>query len=289
MAKIFSLLESFNLTSEDTAEVLSNSTRDVKDLKVYKDSISDLIFIDDHYVGDFEYKSGEYRAEQNTSSSAHEQDRADSNRRKSDFFDFYNNKIICDFGCGEGTFLKEIKEHTKQSYGIELQEDYKLSLNKMNIKCLDNINDIDGNLDTVFLFHVLEHLEEPIFHLESIRSKLADNGKIVIEVPHARDLLIKKLNIREFIDFTLWSQHLILHTRESLNLFLEKSGYKNINIHGVQRFSLANHIQWIKDRKPGGHDGELKDIETLDIKKSYQEALNKIDSTDTLIATAEKN
>ena len=270
MAKIFSLLESFNLTSKDTAEVLSNSTRDVKDLNVYKDSVSDVIFIDDHYVGDFEYKSGEYRAEQNTNSSAYEQDRADSDRRKYDFFDFYNNKIICDFGCGEGTFLKEIKEHPKQSYGIELQEDYKLALNKMNIKCLDNIYD-------------------PIFHLESIRSKLADNGKIVIEVPHARDFLIKKLNIREFIDFTLWSQHLILHTRESLNLFLKKAGYKNINIYGAQRYSLANHIQWIKDRKPGGHDGELKDIETPDIKKSYQEALNKIDSTDTLIATAEKN
>ena len=52
---------------------------------------------------------------------------------------------------------------------------------------------------------------------------------------------------------------------------------------------LANHIQWIKDRKPGGHHGELKDIETPAIKKHYQEALNKIDSTDTLIAIAEKS
>ena len=39
-------------------------------------------------------------------------------------------------------------------------------------------------------------------------------------------LLIKDLNIQEFIDFTLWSQHLILHTRESLNAFLIASGYK---------------------------------------------------------------
>ena len=185
MANIFSLLESFGLTSQDTVQVLSNSTRDIKNLKVYKDSISDVIFIDDYYIGDSEYISGKYRAKQSTNSSAQDQDLADSNRRKSDFFDLYNNKIICDFGCGEGTFLKEVNEHTKQSFGTELQMDYKLILNNINIKCHNHINDIHENFDTVFLFHVLEHLEDPISHLESIRSKLNDNGKIVIEVPHA--------------------------------------------------------------------------------------------------------
>ena len=71
--------------------------------------------------------------------------------------------------------------------------------------------------------------------------------------------------------------------------FLDESGFKNINIYGIQRYSLANHIQWIKDKKPGGHYGDLKDIETPEIKHAYQEALNKIDATDTLIAIAEKN
>ncbi len=288
MSKIFNLLESMNLTSNETKKVLSNSTRDIKQLKVYKDSSSDLIYIDDFFIGDHVYRDGKYREHQATSSSESLEDIADCNRRVNDFKEFYENKVICDFGCGAGTFLIDTKNNTKASYGIELQEDYALELNNRDIKCLDTINDISDNLDTCFLFHVLEHLEDPIHHLDSIRNKLTNKGKIVIEVPHARDFLIKELNVKEFIDFTLWSQHLILHTRESLEAFLIEAGYKNVNIYGVQRFSIANHIQWIKDKIPGGHRSKLKDLETDQLKNAYQEALNNIDATDTLIAIAEK-
>lgn len=288
MSKIFNLLESMNLTSRETMKVFSNSTRDIEQLKVYKDSLSDVIYINDFFIGDHVYKVGDYREEQATSSEASLEDIVDCERRVEDFKEFYKDKIICDFGCGAGTFLLGSNNDTKESYGVELQENYIIELNNNNIKCSDTINDIPDNLDACFLFHVLEHLEDPILHLESIRNKLANKGKIIIEVPHARDFLIKELNIKEFIDFTLWSQHLILHTRESLEAFLVKAGYRNIYIYGVQRFSIANHIQWIKDKIPGGHRGRLKLLESKELKSAYQEGLNIIDATDTLIAIAEK-
>lgn len=288
MSKIFNLLESMNLTSNETKKVLSNSTRDIKQLTVYKDSLTDLIFIDDFFVGDHIYKDGEYRKHQVTSSVASLEDIADCKRRVTNFKEFYENKVICDFGCGAGSFLLDSKNNTKASYGVELQEDYSLELNNRGISCTDTINNIPDNLDTCFLFHVLEHLEDPIHHLKEIRNNLINGGKIVIEVPHARDFLIKELHIEEFIDFTLWSQHLILHTRESLKAFLVEAGYKNINTYGVQRFSIANHIQWIKDKTPGGHRSRLKDLETDQLRIAYQDALNNIDATDTLIAIAEK-
>ena len=286
-SKIFNLLKSLNLTSDETSELFSKSTRDVQDLNVYKDSLSDVIFIKDFFIGDEVYTQGIYRKKQSFSSAASLEDLADSDRRCEHFQKFYKDKVICDFGCGAGSFLIKSLNMTNKSYGVELQEDYRNELNKKKISCVRDIKDLPDNIDTCFMFHVLEHLEDPIFHLSSIRSKLSKKGKIVIEVPHARDFLIKKAKVREFIEFTLWSQHLILHTRESLNLVLDKSGFKNIEVYGVQRYSLANHMQWIKDKKPGGHRGELQDIETPDLKKSYQEALNKIDSTDTLIAIAD--
>ena len=290
MGKIFSILESLELTSKDTVKIFSESTRDVKNLKVFKDSKSDIIFIDDFFVGKDVYIDGSYHEEEATASSATFEDIADNNRRTSNFFNQYNNKVICDFGCGQGTFLLNTIDKTKKSIGIEVQKNYVEELNTNNINCYKDTSYVDDNsLDSCFLFHVLEHFEDPIYHLESIKPKLASGGKIIIEVPHARDFLIKDLNIQEFINFTLWSQHLILHTRESLEKFLLASGYKNISIHGTQRFSIANHMQWAKDKTPGGHRSDIAKIETSELTQAYEKTLDIIDATDTLIAIAEKS
>ncbi len=289
MGKIFEVLESLNLASKETKEIFSESTRDVKNLKVFKDSISEIIYIDDFFVGDSVYNKGTYRAKESTASSASYEDSIDCKRRSADFLNHYKDKIICDFGCGKGSFLLNTIDHTSKSFGVELQENYSIELNKKNIECTNSINNIDDNfLDSCFMFHVLEHLEDPIYHLKKIKSKLAQGGQVIIEVPHSRDFLIKNLRIQEFINFTLWSQHLILHTRESLKKFLSVAGYKKIRIHGVQRFSIANHIQWAKDKTPGGHRSDLAILEEPELVEAYQKILDKIDATDTLIAIAEK-
>ena len=58
---IFETLSKLGLTSHSTKELFSKKTRDVPDLKVFKDKISGVIYIDDFYVGDDDYRSGSYR------------------------------------------------------------------------------------------------------------------------------------------------------------------------------------------------------------------------------------
>ena len=53
-------------------------------------------------------------------------------------------------------------------------------------------------------------------------------------------------------------------------------------------FSIANHIQWAKDKIPGGHRGDIAHLETPELMKAYEKTLDSIDATDTLIAIAEK-
>ena len=48
--------------------------------------------------------------------------------------------------------------------------------------------------------------------LAQLKSKLKKNGTLIIEVPHANDLLLKKLKLKPYINLSLWSEHLILHT-----------------------------------------------------------------------------
>ncbi len=87
-----------------------------------------------------------------------------------------------------------------------------------------------------------------------------------------------------FIRFTLWSQHLILHTHQSLRVFLESAGFDPVLIKGVQRYPLANHLQWLAHHKPGGHLSPLAFLLTPDLDRAYAEALAAAGATDTLMA-----
>ena len=110
-------------------------------------------------------------------------------------------------------------------------------------------------------------------------------GKLILEVPHANDLLIKT-DIKQFKDFIFWSQHLILHTEKSLYKFLKLSKFKKVKFICVQRYNFSNHIKWIIEKKPSGHEGYLKINKTMN--KEYENFLVKNKLTDTIIAVATK-
>jgi len=211
----------------------------------------------------------------------------DYERRRDELEAFITGKTLLDFGCGRGDFLINTNHMTKQSTGIELEERYVELLNSKNIDCFLDIAAIDNSsVDVCTLFHVLEHLPDPITILAQLKSKLTDKGLIYIEVPHANDFLLTKLNCESFKNFTLWSQHLILHTRDSLRKLLEYVGFNDVIIKGEQRYNLANHLTWLTKGKPGGHKTPLSIIENKVLYDAYKNALSSIDSTDTLVAVA---
>lgn len=291
ISKIRESLLRLGLISEENVEIFSEKTRDKENLKVYKDTKTKVVFIDEYYVGDEEYKSGEYRNELlplMESQSGNLEDILDTERRCEKFQQFIVNKNICDYGCGEGSFLRRSKSVAKSVFGVEMQKNFNAALNSEGIKCFSKLDELTNPIDTFFLFHCLEHLPDPVTALREIFDKLktGGEGRIVVEVPHARDFLLDRLESEQFKNFTLWSQHLILHTRDSLNSFLVDSGFKNVHIEGVQRYGIANHLNWLKNGKPGGHDNPLNILETDKLNNSYAEALSKLDANDTLVAVA---
>lgn len=286
--KISDTLMRIGAIKKENVEVFSTKTRDNNDLNVYRDRVSKVIYIDDFYIGEKVYENGEYRKELNPLLTRGYEDVMDSERRFNSYKQFIISKSIVDFGCGAGSFLKQSKMFANSITGIELQQDYVDDLNKEKINCFKDISEIDNEQDCIFLFHCLEHIQNPIELLSKIKEKLKGNkrGKIVIEVPHARDFLIETLGVKSFIEFTLWSQHLVLHTRESLRLLLESCGFENITIEGTQRYSIANHLHWLNSNKPGGHKELLSIFETQELISAYAHALSKIDANDTLVAIA---
>jgi 2-polyprenyl-3-methyl-5-hydroxy-6-metoxy-1,4-benzoquinol methylase len=210
----------------------------------------------------------------------------DDKRRFFQFNKFIKNKKILDFGCGWGAFLNIIK-NAKLLAGVELREDCIDFIKKINKKIFitNSLNSLKGKFNVITLFHVLEHIPFQIKTLRALRSKLSKNGKIIIEVPSALDFLLSFNEFKDFKKFTFWSEHLILHTEQSLRKMLRKSGFKKIKIEYYQRYNFANHLGWFIKKKPGGHNF-YKDIIDNKINASYIDYLKRIKKTDSLIAIA---
>ena len=289
---IAAALQRLGVVNQKRTSVFAHHTRDRSDVKVYRDDLSGVIFIERFYVGDMEYQAGAYRKQQDAGPAPELtvtdlEDHLDTERRYEKYKQFFVGKNVCDFGCGAGTFLRKIRNLTSNAVGIELQTDYVDSLRADGIGCYSHLNNVPSEIDAVFMFHSFEHLPHPAAVLRQIQAKLEKTGgRVIIEVPHARDFLIEGLGLNEFIKFTLWSQHLILHTRQSLTAFLTDAGFKSIKIEGVQRYDLSNHLHWLRSGGPGGHKADLSIMDTPALRNSYADSLARLDMNDTLVAVA---
>ena len=297
---IFKELIKLKLISKSNLITLSNKTRDKK-IKVIKDLKTKIIFLEKYITSKEYYSLKKYKDDDKKvldkskkitnvktfSGNIKTLIIEDDYRRTSQFEKNLKNKDILDFGCGWGGFLRNIKNYKSLS-GVELRKEC-TSFIKNNIKKIDisdNINSFDRKFDIITMFHVLEHIPYQIDTLKVLKSKLKSKGKIIIEVPHAEDFLILQEELKEFKNFTFWSEHLILHTYKSLKSILLKSGFKNINIQYYQRYNFSNHLGWLLKRKPGGHNF-YKEIVSDKLNLTYCENLKKLGQTDTLIAIAE--
>ena len=297
---IFDELTKLKLISKLNLITLSNRTRDKK-IKVIKDLKTKIIFLEKYITTDKYYSLLKYNDDdrkflaksikkitnvKTSSGNIKTPLIEDDYRRAVQFKKNLKNKDILDFGCGWGGFLKNVKNYKSLS-GIELRNECinHIQKNIKKIKISNNINSFDKKFDIITMFHVLEHIPYQIKTLKLLKSKLKDKGKIIIEVPHAEDFLILQEELKEFKNFTFWSEHLILHTYKSLKSILLKAGFKSVNIQYYQRYNFSNHLGWFLKRKPGGHNF-YKEIISDNLNSSYCENLKKLGQTDTLIAIA---
>lgn len=213
----------------------------------------------------------------------------DDTRRRADCFRSYvRNRVWLDVGTGTGGILDELAGFAARAVAIEPQNAARNVLMENGYEVYASIFDIGNQeFDVVTLFHVLEHLTDPIGVLRELQEKMKVGGRIIIEVPHARDFLLEFFELKSFKEFTLWSEHLILHTRQSLTAFLVDAGFKNVTISGIQRYPLANHLYWLAKNRPGGHE-IWSHLRTSALDHEYANLLSILDCNDTLIAVAEK-
>ena len=196
------------------------------------------------------------------------------------------NKKVLDFGCGAGGFLERAQVLAAEVTGIELETRVCAHWQgKLNV--IADVSLADDSYDLITAFHVIEHLPDPRSMLSRLSSLLSSNGRMVVEVPSSEDALLTLYDCDAFQRFTYWSQHLYLFNASTLETLVRQAGLRVIALQHYQRYSLANHLHWLSQSKPGGHM-QWEFLDTPEVKQAYASSLSAIGKTDTLIVHLQK-
>ncbi len=194
-------------------------------------------------------------------------------------------KKVLDFGCGFGGFLQRISTVAEVCYGIDLGTDERNYLNSKGIKCYKYIEEIKGKFDVITLFHVFEHLSNPKDWLDKFSEYLDEGGTLILEIPHADDVLLSLYESSCFANFTYWSAHLFLYTDKSISMVIEENGkYWIESAKQIQRYTIANHLMWLAKGLPGGHK-EWDFLDSKELNEAYYKKLRELKMCDTLFYT----
>jgi 2-polyprenyl-3-methyl-5-hydroxy-6-metoxy-1,4-benzoquinol methylase len=197
------------------------------------------------------------------------------------------NKSVLDFGCGIGGFLLLAKSVVSRAVGIEPETRLRPYFQEKQINVFSDINELSENFDIITLFHVLEHLADPVSILIKLQKKLNKGGYLIVEVPNANDALLTLYQSDPFSKFTYWSCHLFLFTGDNLSMLAKKAGLKVNYIKQIQRYPLSNHLYWLAKGKPGGHK-EWNFLDSEELHKAYEKQLASIGVCDTILGSFSK-
>jgi len=202
------------------------------------------------------------------------------------------NHSVLDFGCGEGGFLAKAQKLASVAHGVELELRLQNSFKQLELTVYENLSQLqrsnpDAQYDIITLFHILEHLPDPKKMVMELLEFLSDKGQIVIEVPNADDALFTLYSNEPFSNFTYWSCHLFLYTAKTLQMLFDQMDLKVNYIKQIQRYPLSNHLYWLANGRPGGHQ-KWHFLDSPDLHTAYEKQLAAIGKCDTILASVSR-
>jgi 2-polyprenyl-3-methyl-5-hydroxy-6-metoxy-1,4-benzoquinol methylase len=162
---------------------------------------------------------------------------------------------ILDIGCAEGRLLKAFHEKGCKCCGIE-HKDYPESrfLESDRIvyiqRDLESVQLPDRSYDLIFIWHVLEHMDNPVAVIAKSCSLLAENGILILAVPNFSSMEAKIFKQSWFHLDIPW--HKYHFTKKSLEYLVEKNNLRIVKsstfcleqgVYGVIQ-SILNAMGW---------------------------------------------
>ena len=131
---------------------------------------------------------------------------------------------VIDFGSGGGFLLSNLDCVGK--IGIEINDFAREFSIENGVNCVKNINEIEDEwADLIISNHALEHVENPIFELKRLYTKLKKKGNIIFVVPHEKRNKYIPDNIH---------QHLFTWAEINLGNLFNHAGYKVLKVEDLK-------------------------------------------------------
>lgn len=151
------------------------------------------------------------------------------------------NALLVDVGCGGGLLLRMLRDRGLPVLGLETSHAAATTAWKRNgvaVVCGDlSRSPIErGTCGVVTMFHVLEHLHDPVSYLRSARDLLLPNGRLVIQVPNASSWQF--LMFGEHWNGVDVPRHLVNYRQRDLEHLL---GYCGFEVVRRKHFSLRDN------------------------------------------------
>lgn len=273
-------------------EIFHNQVWSVSNGIVYKCNKCELIFIDpmmsDYEEKEFYQNYNEHVKKrgvtvENSTEEFHDKSKLLANERLKVVGKFFKNKKVLEVGSSTGAFLSLLNDcHTNACELATGNLEY--SKQFINGQAYNSIEEVgEKSFDVICMYHVFEHIRNPIEFLNICKPLLNRGGYIVIEVPHSNDPLLTLFNSEEFKDFVFQPMHPMVYNEKSLDFVFEKSGFKKEEVIYHQRYGLDNHLSWFKNKKSGG-DVVLEEF--FSNNDEYKKKLQEIKKTDTIFYIA---
>ncbi len=195
---------------------------------------------------------------------------------------------LLDVGSGYGFFLDAMRRKGFKVTGLEISSERRAQSRRVTKTPLITTNLLEESLSTppvdgITLFHVLEHIREPVAFLKRIKPALKRGGTFIVEVPNVDDALLAAN--RAYADFYWQRAHVAYYSAKTLADVLRRAGFTKPKITFHQRYGLENFMHWqmhgTPQRGPASHetDGPYAWLERL-----YKKELESSGRADTLLA-----
>lgn len=171
-----------------------------------------------------------------------------------------------------------------------LQNQRSSSIPEFQNRLLDReyVEENAASFDMVTLWHVLEHVADPVELLRNACALLRDGGMLCVEVPNLDDDL-NKLS-PSYCERSFMIEHISYFTPSTLELTaIQAIREAEIIVYGYQRYGIFNYCNWIYTNAPQGANPDMFDgRDRMWIESTWRHSRESARTSDALFMTVTK-